>query len=129
MCMVLHSTPNHGNISIHWVKIQIGMKMINFKLILSEIQAMWFQEIVICYVLATLICFIIVTHCEQLRWVAQFWFLEKGYFGKFWTKIIYVFYIYIFQLFNSCLSSSCYNANIFFFNDAKSHLGLVISIH
>jgi len=129
MCVVLHSTPNHGNTSIHWVKIQIGMKTTNLKLILSEIQAVWFQEIVICYVPATRICLIIVTHCEQLGWVAQLWFLEKGYFGKFWTNIIYVFYIYIFQLFNSCLLSSCYNANIFFFNDGKPHLGLVISIH
>ncbi len=126
---MVHSTPNYGDTSIHRVKIKIGMKTINFKLVLSEIQIVWFQEIVICFAPTTRLYLIIVAHCEQLGWVAQFWFLEKGCFGKFWTKIIYVLYIYIFQLLNSCLLSSCYNVNIFFFNDGKPHLGLVISIH
>ncbi len=105
MCVVLHSTPNHGDTSIHGVKIQIGMKTINFKLVLNEIQKMWFQEIIICSAPATHICVIIVTHCEQLGWVPQLWILEKGRFGKFWTKIsmFFIFIYFNFSIYACCL--------------------------
>jgi hypothetical protein len=56
--------PNHSNTSIHWVRIQKGKKARNLKLVLNQIQAMWFQEIVICSASASNIFLIIVTHCE-----------------------------------------------------------------
>ncbi len=96
--------PNHSNTSIHWVRIQKGKKARNLKLVLNQIQAVWFQEIVIYFALVSNIFLIIVTHCEQLGWMAlDSWRrVASGNFEQKWS-MFYMFIYFNFSIHAYCL--------------------------